>query len=120
MRISKERTIAELAQDFHTTFPGLKLRFYKKEHQEHEGSPKGTEHPSHLTLGAINPEVPSGEILLTGDRTVTSFEGELEERFGLHAQVFRRSKNLWLQTTSTDYWSLATQNQRGLHTVQAI
>ena len=67
-----------------------------------------------------NPDVPSGEVLLTGDRTVTSFEGELEERFGLHAQVFRRSKNLWLQTTSTDYWSLATQNQKGLHTVQAI
>ena len=120
MRISKERTIAELQQEFHATFPGLKLRFYKKEHQEHEGSPKGTEHPSHLTLGAINPQLPTGRIMLNGETTVAELEGRFEKRFGLHAQVFRRSKNLWLQTTSTDDWSLATQNQKGLHTIQAI
>ena len=119
MRISKERTIAELQQDFQASFPGLQLRFYQRQHAEHEGSPKRSQHPASMTLGAMNPALVDGEIELQGENSVANFERELEERFALHAQVFRRSNNLWLQTTSTDDWTLETQNLKGLHSIQA-
>lgn len=119
MRISKKRTIAELQRDFQTAFPGLKLRFYQQQHQEHEGSPKRSQYPSTMLLGALNPELPEGDVALDASLSVANFEGELEHNFGLHAQVFRRSNNLWLQTTSTDDWSLETQNLKGLHSVQS-
>jgi hypothetical protein len=45
--------------------------------------------------------------------TVTDFENALMDQFGLSAQVFRRSGNLWLETTITDYWTLKQQNEHG-------
>lgn len=119
MRISKERTIAELQQEFQASFPGLQLRFYQRQHAEHEGSPKHTQYPATMALGKLNADLVGGEIKLQGETSVANFESELEQRFALHAQVFRRSNNLWLQTTSTDDWSLETQSLKGLHSIQA-
>lgn len=119
MRISKERSIAELQQEFQETFPGLQLRFYQKQHQEHEGSPKRSQYPASMRLGELNAALGAGEIALAPGQSVAGFENELEQRFGLHAQVFRRSNNLWLQTTSTDDWTLETQNLKGLHSIQS-
>ena len=45
--------------------------------------------------------------------TVTDFENALMDQFGLSAQVFRRSGNIWLETTITDYWTLKQQNEHG-------
>ena len=45
--------------------------------------------------------------------TVASFEQTLLNQFGIAAQVFRKSGNLWLETTMTDQWSLAQQNEHG-------
>ena len=33
--------------------------------------------------------------------------------FGLSAQVFRLSGDVWLETTSTDNWTLEEQNSTG-------
>ena len=42
---------------------------------------------------------------------------ELEERFekdfGLHVQVFRKSGNIWLETSVSDDLTLAQQNEKG-------
>ena len=50
---------------------------------------------------------------LSDGMTVTDFENALMDQFGLSAQVFRRSGNLWLETTITDYWTLKQQNEHG-------
>ena len=36
-----------------------------------------------------------------------------EDQYGIHVQVFRKSKSLWLETTATDNWSLREQNKTG-------
>ena len=44
------------------------------------------------------------------------YASELEKfakEFDLFIQVFRRSGNLWLETTATDNWSLHHQNEQG-------
>ena len=44
---------------------------------------------------------------------VEELERILKKDFGLRAQVFRKSGNLWLETTMTDGWTLAQQNYHG-------
>ena len=120
MLIQSTRTIGELQQEFHAAFAGLKLGFYEKEHQDHQGSPKKTEYASEVALTNIQPDLKAGELTLNAEQSVADFEQEMESRFGLHVQVFRRSNNLWLQTTSTDDWTLGVQNSKGIHSAQAI
>ena len=36
-----------------------------------------------------------------------------KDQFSLAVQVFRRSGNLWLETTMTDNWTLRQQNEHG-------
>jgi hypothetical protein len=49
--------------------------------------------------------------------------GELEHafnvKFGLSAQVFRKSGEIWLQTTTTDTWTLAKQNEVAMEKTDA-
>lgn len=53
-------------------------------------------------------------IISFSDQTsVQELEKQMEEGFGLHVQVFRRSGNIWLETTVTDEWTLAFQNEQG-------
>lgn len=120
MIIQLNRTLSELQEEFHSAFPGLKIAFYQKEHQDHQGSPKKMEHPPALSVNQLNPDLVEGEIILDAEQSVADFEQEMETRFGLHIQVFRRSNALWLQTTSTDDWTLGTQNRKGLHSVQTF
>ena len=44
---------------------------------------------------------------------VSELEKAFSDIFGLNVQVFRKSNNMWLQTTITDKWSLEKQNQNG-------
>jgi len=37
----------------------------------------------------------------------------LMDRFGLAAQVFRKSGRVWLETIRTDNWTLNDQNKHG-------
>lgn len=52
-------------------------------------------------------------VAFTDQTTVQALEKQMEESFGLHVQVFRRSGNIWLETTVTDEWTLEFQNEQG-------
>ncbi|MNF16790.1 hypothetical protein D3C80_2199700 [compost metagenome] len=40
-------------------------------------------------------------------------EKDFWEKLGLSAQIFRKSGNLWIETSLTDDWTLARQNDEG-------
>lgn len=44
---------------------------------------------------------------------VSELEKLFKDKFKLAVQVFRKSGNLWLETTMTDNWSLLQQNNHG-------
>ena len=120
MLISNSLTIEDLQKEFRTTFPGLKIEFYKIEHGEEEGSMKADQYSPDALIGAIRESNKEGEIELNPSMTVAEFETKLTEEFDLHAQIFRRSASLWLQTTATDSWTLEVQNRKGIHSMEAI
>ncbi len=119
MKIKKTDTIKELQIRFNSAYSHLKVKFYSKSHDEFEGSSEKNEVDSETLLSVVNPELKDADIDISEDITVQELENNFEEKFGLHAQVFRKSNHLWLQTSATDDWSLGEQQRKGKNSVQA-
>ena len=113
MKLNKQDTIGKLQNDFQTQFNNLKIEFYKAAHTLGEGSSDREHLDSNLTLEECGFENESSFVDINPERSVGEFEKEFSEKFNLFVQVFRKSGNLWMQTTSTDTWSLKEQNRKG-------
>ena len=113
MFISDSKTIREVKNEFHDKFPWLKIEFYSKSHGTGEGSPESLHLDDELTIAQVRSVHGEGELSIHGNLRVASLEESFRDGYGLNVQVFRRSGELWLQTTSTDDWTLAEQNDKG-------
>ncbi len=113
MYITDKKTLREIKGAFHEKFPFLKLEFYAKPHKPGEGSPKQEQLPDHLAIGEIRTIHNEGDFQVKPEMRVRDFEQQFYEKYGLSVQVFRKSGNLWLQTSKTDMWTLAEQNRKG-------
>ena len=110
--INDKLTIKELQQQFSSGFPYLKLEFFDIP-PTFNGLPKSHMYPNHKTLGACRKLHHEGTILVTPGYTVEKLELTLWEKFGLSTEVFRKSGNLWIETTLSDSWTLKRQNDEG-------
>jgi hypothetical protein len=113
MFISDSKTIREVKNEFHDKFPWLKIEFYSKSHGAGEGSPESLHLDDELTIAQVRSVHSEGELSIHGNLKVSSLEESFRDDYGLNVQVFRRSGELWLQTTSTDDWTLSEQNDKG-------
>jgi hypothetical protein len=108
MTISDDKTLKQVQSEFSGKFPNLKIEFYKDTHQAGEGSPARAMLDAEKTIAQSE-----GDLSIDGHKLVKTLESDFLEKYGLNVQVFRKSGDLWLQTTSTDEWTLADQNRRG-------
>ena len=113
MNLSKQDTLAKLQNEFQAQFNNLKIEFYKASHQVGEGSSVREHLDSNLTLQDCGYANDSSSFEINAEMSVEAFEKEFSEKFNLFVQVFRKSGNLSMQTTSTDHWSLKEQNRKG-------
>lgn len=113
MKISDDRTIRSIQEEFNSKFPYLKLEFYNKPHEIGEGSQKQSLIDADKTIGAVRTIHTEGDLSINGHLKVGTLEQNFTDMYGLNVQIFRDSNGLWLQTTSTDDWTLADQNRRG-------
>ena len=118
MDIDRQKTISDIKREFSELFPGLKIEFFDQPHAKSEGSPAEHQFPDDLKLENISHDEREGQLTITPEMKVAELEKALAEEFGLYAQVYRRSNRLWLQTASTDDWTLEVQNRKGLRSVQ--
>jgi hypothetical protein len=114
LEINGERLISDVQKDFGSVYPFLKIEFFRN------GKIRRDRYSANKLIPATQPvknawhyKKDNGLLDLTDSLTVTDFENALMDQFGLSAQVFRRSGNLWLETTITDYWTLKQQNEHG-------
>jgi len=114
LEINGERLISDIQQDFGAVYPYLKIEFFRN------GKIRRDRYPVNKLIPATQPvktawhyKQEKGQLTLSDGMTVTDFENALMDQFGLSAQVFRRSGNIWLETTITDYWTLKQQNDHG-------
>ena len=113
IHISDRKHISKVQEEFNEAFPYLKIEFFKHEHGAGEGSPLGDMIPSDSLLGHWRTVHGQGDIHIDASMTVEQVEKVFQEKFGISAQVFRKSGEIWLETTVTDSWTLKEQNSTG-------
>ena len=111
--INDSKTISEVQRDFSEEFPFLKLEFFDAPHKQEKALPKSKMFPHEKKLGTIRKVHREGKIAVVKNETVNALETEFWKNFGLSAQVFRKSGNLWIETSLTDSWTLEQQNREG-------
>jgi hypothetical protein len=114
LQISGDRAIKDVQGDFTAAYPFLKIEFFKNGivRKDRYHLTRLIPH-THNIKDAWFIKKQEGDIEITDGMTVLELENLLINRFGLSAQVFRRSGSLWLETTLTDKWTLKQQNDHG-------
>ncbi len=115
MLIVNSKKIMDLQMDFHKKFSYLRLEFYTGSHKVGETSPAKTKLSGERLIDEVRTIHTEGDLYIREDMSVSELEQMFLGKYGLNAQVFRRSGNLWLQTSATDHWTLAEQNRKGGH-----
>ena len=86
-----------------------------RSHRVGESSPARERLDGDLLVDEVRSVHTVGHLHIQEEMSVATLEQQFLEKYGLNAQVFRRSGNLWLQTSATDHWTLAEQNRKGGH-----
>jgi hypothetical protein len=111
--INDERKIFAIQEEFNKQFPFLKIEFFRK-----PSGPKAVPskriviHPS-KSVGECRTIHEFGSLTVTPHMTVAELEQNLRDVFGLSTQIFRKSGKNWLETSSTDGWTLEKENKTG-------
>lgn len=113
MIVTDQQKISDIQRGFQQLFPHLKIEFYQEKHRPGQGSPAQKQLDPDALLRDVRTVHREGEVIIKEEMSVREFEKKLLDQFGLNAQVFRRSGNIWMQTTATDFWTLAEQNRKG-------
>jgi hypothetical protein len=104
--INDNLKIEDVQDQFAMCFPRLKLVFYHKRHGDRRPSPEEDQLDPQLRIGDIRKTHNSGSFEIKSWDTVTKVETDLKEIYGLNVQVFRNENNNWVQTSSTDHFTL--------------
>jgi len=111
--ITDNKSIKEIQEEFQKRFPYLKIEFFRHM-QKNGGSPvKLQPIPDKMTIGMVRHTHTDGALNIAGSRSVEEIEKDFLDKFGLAVEVFRKSANMWIETSLTHHWSLLRQNHEG-------
>lgn len=113
IHITDKKKISALQKEFNKAFPFLRLEFFTKPHYAFEGNSRQYLIADYKTIGDCRKIHNNNSISITPRMKVEELEKIFYDMFGLIVQVFRQSGKVWLETTMTDNWTLAEQNQQG-------
>jgi hypothetical protein len=114
MKIRDDKMLKELQEEFNYEFPFLKIEFYRNSHRMGQGSPACEQLSPMMLIGDIRKIHNAGYVNLDGNLTVGALEQTFRNIFDLNVQVFRKSFGRWVQSWSSDSWTLKEQNLRGM------
>ena len=120
IHIHPAKKLSEIQEEFHKTFHWLKIEFFAKTHDTGAPSAYSLRLDPSLTVMEAGKFFDEKDMKVTGHTTVKKLETDFQEIFGIGVQVFRRAGSSWIQTTSTDDWTLARQNEEGHEDSKAI
>ena len=113
LTIEGARSLQDVQQDFNAAYPFLKLEFFKPLFGLNN-LPSAKNILMHsLKVSEARRVQHDGQLELRDLMQVAELERTFKELYGLNVQVFRKSGNIWLETTMTDSWTLKQQNDHG-------
>jgi len=111
LHIEKHMTLAEVQAAFNHSFPFLKIGFFIDKNHDNTLTADEQIHNLKMTIGSIREIEYDGDLKIEATMTAKEVETAFWDTFGLDIQVFRKSGNAWLVTTSTDSRTLLEQNE---------
>ena len=113
LHITPAMLITEVQKEFNNMFPFLKLEFFQNKSSNRSGFSLKNLVSHDRKIVEVQPSIKTGDVQVMEEMKVQDLERIFKDQFGLAVQVFRRSGNLWLETTMTDSWTLRQQNEHG-------
>jgi len=112
LKIESRMPIRDLQKDFNNCFPYLKIEFFERcDPKNHSGRIKKI-NPDQL-VGNLTSHDGHHIVDIAENRTVGEIENDFAKILDLPVQVFRKSGNIWIETSLTDNWTLEKQNAEG-------
>ena len=111
--IASSRLLSEIQKEFNDQFPFLKIEFFRSAMPRLSKWNAANRISPNVEINRCQILNKEGEIHLGEETKVEDLENVFQKEFNLNAQVFRRSGNIWLETTMTDKWTLKQQNDHG-------
>ena len=110
--IEKESLADDVKKIFTTCYPFLKIEFYKKTPPHTAAILKKEVMPFNLPLVQFINGNSKTVIDISHNITVEQLEDQFAS-LGLLSEVFRKSGNVWKETSLTNNWTLQQQNMEG-------
>ena len=110
--IDKDSKAENVKKIFTNCFPFLKIELYKKPFADGYAAIKKVPLASGVCLHKFMHDTDIISIDINADITVAELENQFAD-IGLIAEVFRKSGNVWIETSLTNNWSLQQQNTEG-------
>ena len=108
LKIDKRISVGDFQKEFNTTFPFLKIEFFKPSSNAEGGNYKTA---SFLTSrDQITSNTNPTTISIDSLTTVAQLKKLLSEKLGLLILIYRKSGSMWIETSLTEDWSLERQN----------
>ncbi len=116
--LHSNRTVEEIKEEFITIFPYLRIAFFTKK-QESEGAINEEVDPS-TQLIEVSGILKEGNIEINPTDTIKEAEQKFEKQYGLPVHIFRKQKDVWMNTNITDDLTLQEQNTWGRETSKPL
>ena len=113
LHIAPNRLIIDIQKEFNKMFPFLKIEFFNNRSFSRSGFSAQQIISQTRKIGDSQLAIPDGNIEIAELMKVNELENIFKDQFSLAVQVFRKSGNIWLETTMTDNWTLQQQNNHG-------
>jgi hypothetical protein len=102
--------LKEIKTAFSDFYPYLKIEFFSLSHSKYGRSSELKQISPEMTISSLNLLHRDGIIEIKPENKIADIEQEFKVRFGLHAQVFRKEKDTWVQTTGEDDFTIYDLN----------
>ena len=113
LHIDKESPIKSIQNQFSEVYPFLKIEFFRNLSLNNKPAQKAEKIDPSKKIKLVGKINEHDSIDISKQRTVAQLEKDFKELFGLNAQVYRKSGNLWIETSLTEDWALEQQNSEG-------
>ncbi|MBK6546936.1 MAG: hypothetical protein IPO78_09885 [Saprospiraceae bacterium] len=110
IEIIETNSILDIQKSFSKKYPFLKMEFFTKPHPIHGGSRKEFIISNDTLIKNCRTKHNEGILEIYPHTIVAELEKNFNDIFGLSIQVFRKSGDVWIETTVTDDWTLEKQN----------
>lgn len=111
LNIHDNLLLEDIQEQFSESFPFLKIEFYRHPHHWKKGSLLQDQINPKMKIGVVRKKHEPGILEIKTTHTTGHVESIFKDRFGLNIQIFRRGKNCWIQTMTTDNYKLYQQSE---------